>query len=300
MSAPRSALFAVDLGGTNVRAALATRNARILAELAEPTEHGTVAVYLAQLRRLFEALCAQAGIDRARVLAAGIGLPAAIDPRSGALGSTQNVPGLGGARLDARLRRALGLPVRLENDANLAALGEGWRGAAVGVADYVVIAIGTGVGAGVVADGRLVRGAHGWAGELAYLPLGDDPFTPTSRTQGAFESAAAGPALRARLGASYARLEEVALAARRGDLAAQALLDEEARLIALGIAAVAAVVDPALVVLSGGVGSVDALLEPVRTWLTELVPRPPSLRRGELGERAALVGAIRLAAGRGS
>ena len=296
MSPARATIFGVDLGGTKVRAAAATRGGRIVAETVEPTEHGDAAVYLGQLRRLRDALVAAAGVGPGELLGAGIGLPAAVEP-GGVLGSTQNVPGLAGERLEDRLAAALGMPVRLENDANLAALGEGWRGAARGVRDYAVLSVGTGIGAGVVAGGRLVRGAHGWAGELAYLPLGGDPLGPGAREHGAFEMAAAGPALQSRFGAAYGRLEDVTRAAASGDARAVALLDEETRLLALGIAALAAVTDPALVLLSGGVGSVDGLLGPLRRWLAALLPRPPEVRAGALGERAALVGAVRLARG---
>lgn len=302
-------VLAVDLGGSKVRAALARPEGKVLAELVEATVHGRAEAYVAQVVRLRDALCTAAGLDPAGIVAAGVGVPVAIDPATGLFGSTQNVPGLSGEAFAPAIREALGVEVRIENDADLAAVGEGWQGAAVGAADFTVVAVGTGIGAGVVTDGRLLHGAHGWAGELAYLPLGGDPFDPGVRRKGALEAAAAGPALRERIDAAArsgrptslvegALLEDVLAAASAGDEVACRLLEEEARLLALGIAALAAVVDPALVVLSGGVGAVEGLAEAVSAWVARLVPRPPDVRRGHLGERAALVGAIALAAGR--
>ncbi len=299
-------VLGVDLGGTKVRAALAGPDGAVLAEVVEPTAHGRAGAIPAQLARALATLGDRAGVAPGAVRAAGVALPVAVDPASGASWSTQNVPGLAGIDAAAALRQALGMPVALDNDGNCAALGEGRRGAAVGVADFVVVVIGTGIGSGIVSGGQLLRGAHGGGGEIAFLPVGTDPWDERNRVKGAFESAVAGPAIRARVEAALragvptalrpgAQLADVARAAAAGDALATRLLDEEARLIALGIAALAAVVDPELVVLSGGVGAVDGLRDPVATHLATLAERPPALASGMLGDRAPLVGALGLA-----
>ena len=230
-----------------------------------------------------------------------------MNPRTGESWSFHNVPGLGGVAAGDAFRHALGMPLAFDNDANCAAIGEGRAGAAVGLADYAVIAIGTGIGSGIVAGGRLLRGVHGGAGEIAFLPLGTDPWDARNRALGAYETAAAGPAVRRRLdGGTRWRSSDDPRRSGRGSRtlhvrpalatrSAQRLLDEEARFIALGIAAVAAVTDPGLVVLSGGVGAIPALLEPVREHVATLCARPPRIVTGLLGERAPLVGAIGLA-----
>jgi predicted NBD/HSP70 family sugar kinase len=313
-----SAVLGVDLGGTKVRVAIAGPDGAILAEQEEPTARGAAKAIVAQVARSMAGLCAAAGVAPGDVLAAGLAVPVAIDPRSGRSWSTHNVPGFAGLDVGDSFERGLGLPVVLDNDGNLAALGEGRAGAAVGVDDFVVIVIGTGIGSGIVAGGRLVRGAHGGGGEIAFLPLGTDPWDARSRARGAFEAAVAGPAITARADAALranaalraddalragagstlppaARLADIAEAAAGGDPLASRLLDEEARLIAMGITAVAAVVDPQLVILSGGVGVVPGLLGRVRAHVATLAERPPTIVTGLLGARAPLVGAIEIA-----
>ena len=299
-------VLGVDLGGTKLRAALVDDVGTILAELVEPTVHGSGAEIVVQVVAALTALEARAGVPPGVVRAAGLGLPLALDPRTGASWSFRNVPGLGELDVTAAFRGALGVSIALDNDGNCAALGEGRAGAAIGVADFAVLVIGTGIGSGIVAGGRLLRGAHGGAGEIAFLPLGSDPWDERNRVLGAYETAVAGPAVRARLAAALgageattlrrgAGLLDIATEAAAGDALAGRLLDEEARYVALGIAAISAVTDPELVVLSGGVGAIGALLEPVREHVATLCARPPPIVTGLLGERAPLVGAIGLA-----
>jgi glucokinase len=299
-------VFAADLGGTKLRAALADATGRILAELVEPTVRGTGEEIVAHVATALATLAARAGVAPGSVRAAGLGLPLAVDPWTGDSWSFYNVPGLGGLGVAAAFGNALGVPVALDNDGNCAAIGEGRDGAATGIADYAVLVIGTGIGCGLVAGGRLLRGAHGGAGEIAFLPLGTDPWDERNRVLGAYESAVAGPAVRARLEtavgagattvlATGAGLTDIANAAAAGDAVAGQLLDEEARYVALGIAAISAITDPDVVVLSGGVGAVGALLAPVCAHVAMLAVRPPRVVTGLLGERAPLVGAIDLA-----
>ncbi len=150
-------VLAVDLGGSKVRAALARPEGKVLAELVEATVHGRAEAYVAQVVRLRDALCTAAGLDPAGIVAAGVGVPVAIDPATGLFGSTQNVPGLSGEAFAPAIREALGVEVRIENDADLAAVGEGWQGAAVGAAAGAVVAAGlagsAGLGAGVGVGG---------------------------------------------------------------------------------------------------------------------------------------------------
>lgn len=294
-------VIAFDVGGTKLRAALADGAGAIVAELTEPTAGHAATALIAQLRRIGDDLQQGAATP---VIAVGLALPVVIDRHGGAATSVHNIPALAGVDLARALGGAFAAPVAFDNDADLAALAEGRRGAAVGCRDFVVLAIGTGIGMGIVAGGVMVRGAHGAAGEVGFLPLGADPRDDASRERGAFERAAAGPAVRRRVDAAAAAgarfapgagLDEVAAAADAGDAAARSLLDDEARLIATGIAAVVAVLDPELVVLSGGVGAVEALRAPVRREAAALMVRPPRIVTSLLGDRGPLVGAIELA-----
>jgi predicted NBD/HSP70 family sugar kinase len=301
-------VLGVDLGGTKVRAAIADTSGMVLAETVEPAVGGVVGPVVAQVVALRDVLAARTGRRPGDIVIAGMSLPLALHPATGDAWSTGNIPGLRGIAPAEVFARALGIPVAADNDGNCAALGEGRAGAAIGETDYAVLAIGTGIGGGIVSGGRLLRGTRGGAAELAFLPLGDDPWTARSRELGAFELAVAGPAIVGRLDealrdgepsslACGSRLEAIATAAAAGDALAARLLDEEARLVALGIAAVQAIVDPALVVLSGGVGAVSGLLAPVVQHVSALCAQPPRVVTGLLGERAPLVGALLLGSG---
>jgi predicted NBD/HSP70 family sugar kinase len=190
----------------------------------------------------------------------------------------ENVSGLEGRAFEGELESALGLTVRLENDTNLAALGEQWQGVARGVDNFVFLSVGTGMGAGVVLGGELHRGRHGAAGEIDFALIAFDGVDPSAPTVAAL----AGGDPRAVFGA-----------AREGDEAAKAVVAEVARRIALHIAPFAAVADVELVVLGGGIGANgDLLLDPIGRQLAEWLPFPPRLEVSTLGEAAVLTGAL--------
>src|SRR5919201_5346734 len=223
-----------------------------------------------------------------------IGVPGVVESQTGKINLALNVPGLEERPFEAELTDRLGLPVTLENDVNLAALGEHWRGVARGVDNFAFLSIGTGLGAGIVLRGELHRGHHGAAGEVDYAlgGLGDD-LDP---------SAAAVSALAAQL--VHDGRPETGLAppydvraifaeARGGDRVAREVVEEVARRIAMHLAPIAAVADVALVVLGGGLGANgDLLLEPVRGLLADWMPYPPRVEVSSLGEAAVLTGAL--------
>ena len=202
------------------------------------------------------------------------------------------MPGLEGRPFEAELEARLGLPIMLENDINLAALGERWLGVARGVDDFVFLSVGTGMGAGIVLRGELHTGRHGFAGEIDFaldaLDEDVDPSLPRSPSSRPRSRAARGTSLRAPFEA-----RSVFDAARQGDEAARLVVAEVGRRIALHLAPVAAVVDVELVVLGGGIGSNgDLLLEPVRRLLASWLPYPPQVEVSTVGEAAVLAGAL--------
>ena len=195
----------------------------------------------------------------------------------------------------AELERALGLPVRVENDINLAALGEQWRGVARGVEDFAFLSIGTGLGAGLVLHGELHRGRHGAAGEVDFVSAGRegdvDPCAAALSAAGRAARASRAPTTVARAALRRAR---VFAAARAGDAVARAV-------VAGGGAPDRAAhrrrsprsPTSALVVLGGGLGANgDLLLEPVRERLADWLPYPPRVEVSSLGEAAVLTGAL--------
>jgi glucokinase len=296
---PRSGfVIGVDLGGNRLRAAIGDLGGALLGEVAVPTE-------LRGGRHLIRQICATAmGLAEAEqvpwsaVRCVAVGTPGVLDPRSGELSLAANIPGLGEVQLQAELAGALAVPVLLDNDVNMAVLGEHWQGLGRGLTDFVFVAVGSGVGMGLVVDGHIRRGARGAAGEICFLPFGTDPYDEANQARGPFEEAAAGRGILRRYaeaGGTAAGVPEIFAAATAGDEAAMRTVDDEGRLLALAVAGVASVLDPQLVVLGGGIGARAEMLPPVRRWVARLMRDPVEVRTTVLGHRAALVGALAVA-----
>jgi predicted NBD/HSP70 family sugar kinase len=283
-------VIGVDVGARFVRGALCdlTGEVRVRQDVELPEQ--TAAAALEAIASLVDALRVGACVGDALVDGLVVGVPGAVAGMQIALAA--NVTGLEGARFAKDLNERLGRTVTIENDINLAALGEQWRGIARGVDDFVFISIGTGLGAGLVLRGELHRGLNGAAGELDYARAGlaenIDPCAGAlieltrSRAQGR----------RTTLEDPYdTRL--VFAAARAGDVVANEVVTEEARRIALHIAPIAAVADVGLVVLGGGIGANgDLLFDPIRTLLAAWLPAPPRVEASNLGDAAVLTGAL--------
>jgi predicted NBD/HSP70 family sugar kinase len=221
-----------------------------------------------------------------------VGVPGVVDGATGQVHMT-SIAGLEGMDFAMRVEETLEAPATVENDVNLAAIGEQWLGVARGVEDFLFLSVGTGLGAGLVLHGEVHRGRHGAAGELDLVSAG--------LTQGIDPCAAALSELAeqvARRDGSTALAppydpRAVFGAARAGDDVARAVVQEEARRIALHVVPVAAVADVALVVLGGGIGmNGDLLLEPVRRLLADWLPFPPRVEVSSLGDAAVLTGAL--------
>jgi len=278
-------VLGVDLGATNLRVALGEPSGAIAARATEPVP-ATGERLAARVAALGRELAAGAGTPWEAIAGAAVGVPGVPDG-NGFAGLIAGARGLAGAPLRELLGAVLALPVVLENDCNLAALGEQHRR---GVADLAFVGVGTGVGMGIVAGGRLLRGATGAAGELGHLPLGRT--VASAGGLGPLEALAGGAGLAARwssrVGSAQSARDAFAAAAG-GDERAQALLGDQASALAAGVRAVHALLDPALVVLGGGIGSRPDVLERVRAALG---PAGPPLEASALGEDAGLVGAL--------
>jgi predicted NBD/HSP70 family sugar kinase len=223
--------------------------------------------------------------------------PGVLDAASGAIRLAPNLAGFD--RIDVRgaMARRVGCPVRIENDVNMAALGEHRLGG--GGPSFAFVAIGTGIGMGLVVDGTLLRGARGAAGEISHLPIGGDPWDADAQVHGCFESAVASRGILARYrregGTGAANVAEVFEALAEGDAAAEAAVEETARLLVLGLLAVQAVVDPERLVLGGSIGARAELVERVQR-LGPAAGFSVLVEASRLGSRAALLGAVALAA----
>ena len=259
-----------DIGGSNVRVAAADLFGEPICDLKRPTaKDGSRAVGV-QILEMVSEVIDQASAVHGRPLALGISSPGIVDQASGRVTSlAYNVAPEGGFDPLEVIRERFDLPVLVENNVNLAAVGEKWFGLARGVSTMVFIAIGAGIGMGIIIDDELVRGAHGAAGEIGYLPLVGDPFNPRHRLHGGLEDeiGAAGivAAFNERRGPDDPELStahDVFELAGAGNAAARAVVDHVASRLGTAIATVCAILDPELVVLGGGIGASPLLLRP--------------------------------------
>lgn len=287
----------VDLGGTKIRAGIASETGTILADRKVPTNAGGVNV-IEQIVGLVSELCAVVGAGTDQVAATGIGGAGVPDSSGENFDQAPNLSGLRDVPFAQDLMQRLGHPVIIENDVNVAALGELHYGLGLGHSDFVFVSVGTGIGMGIVADGRLIRGASGAAGEIGYLPFGTDPLTAENQVRGPLEEAVAGDALARRyeMATGYRiSTREIFAKAQDGDTHALAAIDDEARWLAAALVAVNAVLNPEVFVIGGGIGSRKELLPHLHTWLTRHGVSSLDVRISELGHRAPVAGAVRLA-----
>jgi glucokinase len=309
MSEPNWAgtVLAVDIGGTKTLAARVTGEGRIVSRCREATATTGPSAVIDQLVRLLRNLEGEAGHPPA--IAVGIGIPAVLEPGSDLVIWGPNLPGFRNVRLRELLEGALQLPVYIEYDGHTAVLGEWWRGAGRGFQNVVFIIIGTGLGGGMILDGRLYRGRDRLAGAAGWFTLTTEvSLEGPARRCGHWELLAAGPGVVRRaiegldagqpsaLSPQGLTAEQIFNAARLGDAFAQAIVSETARVIGIGVANIVSLVNPDLVILGGGVGmQADLLLEPVRKAVHDqaqpISGRSVQIEVSQLGEDAGLLGA---------
>ncbi|MCW3475005.1 ROK family protein [Rhodovastum sp. RN2-1] len=288
-------VLGLDLGGTKLHAAVADLRGRVVAEGVEPTDQRGGQHVVEQIGRLADVLARRGDVPDGRIRIGAMGSPGVVDPRSGGIAIAPNIPGLDEIDVGAALKGRLGFAVAIENDVNLAAVGEAWRGARGGAANFAFIAVGTGIGMGIVADGELLHGARGAAGEIAYLPLGADPFDRRNLRLGTLETAIGSRAIVARyeaLGGAPGKTVRQIFDVIGTDQAACVALDDVARILATAILAVHSVLDPERVVLGGSIGSRPELSAMVERHLAACMSRPVRVEISVLGSRATLTGAI--------
>jgi predicted NBD/HSP70 family sugar kinase len=297
----------VDVGRRHVRAAVADLGHVGLAEHAEPLsadadDHPAQVLDLAAA--LVDRVLAESGAHRDDVVGLGLGVPAPVT-RDGRIGSPPLLPAWAHLLPGVELSRRLDRPVRLDNDANLGALAEYVWGAGRGCADLVYVKIATGIGAGIVLDGRLYRGASGTAGELGHVTL--DASGPVCRcgNRGCVELAAGGRALLDSARLSRPDVSDLASLVREaadGDAGCRRLIIDAATQLGFALGGLVNLLNPQRIVLGGELGgAVDLMREPLQRGLgdtamaaavaaVEVVP-------GELGGRAAALGGVALAMG---
>lgn len=288
--------LAVDLGGTKVAFAVIDSDGRVRARSKRPSHEAGAALSFDALAAAAAETVRAAGVQWTDVRAAGVVVPGIYDPATGRAWAP-NLWGRDEVPLRDEMRPRLPVPVVVDSDRSGYVLGEQWQGAARDCTDVVFLAVGTGIGAGILSHGRLVRGRGGIAGAVGWFAL-DPRWREDYGRMGGFEAEAAGPALARRFGAASA--EDAAEAARRGDPAARHAVDETVEWLAMGAANLISAFNPQVVVLGGGLmQAADLFLEPVRhavrRWAQPRAAEQCRIETTRLGEDAALFGAARLA-----
>lgn len=297
-------VIGVDIGGSNLRIAVADLTGTVHLERRQATR-GTgarqVATHAALMAR--DAV-REAGTGLGPLRRVGVAAPGVIHADGRTMSTAHNLGDDGPFDLLTPLEEEVDAPVVLDNNVNLAALAEAWRGHGAGVSTFAFLAVGAGVGMGLVHNGEILRGAHGAAGEVAYLPL--PGAVPHAQRPGhgreLLVAEAGGYAMLAAVtaypdwdGTRPSTVEELFSQSAAGVPAARKLVEDEAHQLGLTVASTCAVFDPELVVLGGGIGSNPQLLPAVRHTVAALVPFPPRLESSALGEAASLTGALRIA-----
>jgi predicted NBD/HSP70 family sugar kinase len=293
-------VLAADVGGTKIKIGISNLIGDFVAEANEPTDRRGGHHVIEQICRMCNDAMRINRLNPQSVKLAVIGVPGVPEPTTGRVRMAPNIPGLDTFDVAAALERGLGVNVVLCNDVNLATQGEAWRGSGQGVGNLAYVALGTGVGSGLMIAGELVRGADNAAGELGFLPFGADPLEPESLRIGAFERVVASTGIRKRYmeqSGKTAEVVEIFDRARDGEQAALVVVRETGMLLAAGIASISAIVNPQKVVVGGSIGSRIELIEEVRSALPRYLPSPVEVAGGALGPRASLVGAAAVGLG---
>ena len=287
---PTNPVVAVDLGGTKLATAVVDDQGCILASRKTGVTRSSPSDTVEQL--LTEANCAvqASGVPWSQIRATGVIVPGIYRSAEG-LAWAPNLWGDADVPLLSILNSRLPVPVRIDSDRAGCVLGEQWLGVAKGLTDVVFLAVGTGIGAGILSGGKLICGAGDSAGAVGWFVL--------NPSAGCWEAEASGPAIARHAGEDSAEL--VAEAARRGEATALQALDRASCYLAMGIANLISALNPQMVVLGGGLmrGAGDLLLEPIRRavprWAQPRAAAQARIELTQLGRRAGLLGAAKLA-----
>ena len=288
-------VLGLDIGLKYLRGAVADLAGEVRTRDSRKVGATSVRGRLAELVELADDLCARAGTSRQAVTQTVIGTPGVYDPQRNAIALTGGLAGWDRPAALAGLREAFGPAVALENDVDAAALAEQSHGYGRDRDSFAFVHIGTGIGMGLVLGGRLHRGVHGVAGEIAFMPLSERE-SEEARRRGPLEAAAAAAGIvRAARKAGMrgpVSARSVFAAAARGDERAVAVVAEEARLVASAICCVITVVDPGLIVLGGGIGQAPGFAAAVTTALGSITPVQPEVKVSALGSDVVVDGCL--------
>ena len=301
-------VIGVDIGGTNLRLALADAEGRILSRRASSTiEARNPESVVHAIDEAVEEMAGEASINRRAIRSIGAAVPGTTDVEAGVVIATSYLMGWRNVPFRHMLEEALNLPAAIDNDVNVAAVGESWVGSGIGVRDFVFLAIGTGIGAGLVLNGRPFRGAGWAAGEIGYMLVPGIDTEPAERgAPGPLEQRVGGQGIREAWSRAWTpqstslpcdiTATEIFEGARSGDPLAGQILQQAAQMLSYAIYNMSVVLNCSLFVMGGRVGLHPVLCDATELALTKWTTRSPlRLVPSTLGEDAQLLGSIRLA-----
>ncbi|MFC9185160.1 ROK family protein [Streptomyces globisporus] len=303
LSGDAGIVIGVDFGHTHLRVAVGNLAHQVLAEESEPLDvDASSAEGFDRAEVLVKRLIEATGIGPDKVIGVGLGVPGPIDVESGTLGSTSILPGWTGINPSEELSGRLGVPVYVDNDANLGALGELVWGSGRGVKDLAYIKVASGVGAGLVIDGTIYRGPGGTAGEIGHITLDESGPVCRCGNRGCLETFTAARYVLPLLQPSHGpglTMERVVQLAREGDPGCRRVIGDVGRHIGSGVANLCNLLNPSRVVLGGSLAEAGELvLGPIRDSVSRYaIPsaaRQLSVLPGALGGRAEVLGALAL------
>ncbi len=298
------AVVGIDFGHSHVQVAVADLGHRVLAERHTDLDvNHQAALALETSAEMVGEVLADAGVRRSDVRGVGIGIPGPVDRTHGTAGSSTILPDWVGLGIAREMRERLGMPVEIENDANLGALAELTWGAGRGCLNFAYVKAATGIGAGLVIDGRLIRGASGTAGEIGHTTLNERGILCYCGNRGCLETVASGPAILGLVGAAGAegltlsRVVELALA---GDARCRRAVSDAGREIGVAVAGLCNLINPERVIIGGllsraGWILIDPMRESIRRHAVQAAAEKVEVLPAVFVQRAELLGALALA-----
>lgn len=314
-------LLGIDLGGTTIKMGITDMKGNIIENWEIPTNKEDEGVHIIpDIKKAFLQKIENLKITKEQVVAAGIGVPAPVIETTGYFNKTVNIGGFGGFSITETLSESLGMPVAAGNDANVAAVGEMWKGAGLGEDNIVMVTLGTGVGGGVVAGGRVISGSVGAGGEIGHMPVVIDPkhphyFACNCGAKGCLETVASATGIVSlarvmyqtydgktvlQMNENYLSAKQVFDAAAKNDDFAKEVVDQFAIYLATSLKQITAVLNPSIIVIGGGVSRagqflIDAVEKHFRGQLFPILDHSVQFRLATLENEAGIIGAAYLA-----
>lgn len=293
--------LAIDIGSRFIRAAVGDLSEKMLAETSVAVKSLSLKDLVSVMHSAVNQVLKESGHSLKDVASLVVGTPGVVDQNTGVVSIAGTIAALDGVNLAELLKKEFGIAPSVENDINLVTVAEQAAGHGRGIENFAVLSVGSGLGSGLVLNGKIHRGHRGAAGEIFYVPFGDPLDTHRDATNPSGDRIAEltrGLAKKFKgsvLQEPYSTVE-ILKAAKDGDELAKAVVHLEAERIALYVAAISAVTDVELIVLSGGIGrQASFFLDPIKKLVGAIVPFPPRIEVSTLGDTGILVGALNIA-----